>query len=209
MAFSTDSHDTTAMLDRVAAGNSPALEQLLSLHRPYLKRVIEMRMEPALRTRVDASDVAQETQIMITNGIEQFIKHRPTSFRIWIRRKALDQLKDQRRRHIGAMKRSTLMERNISDVSSIEIARKLLSSSPSKMLGQIELREQVYGLIEQLSEIYREVLVLRHAEELTNAEVADLLDIDPNTARQRYGRALQKLHRLFTDNGIGVDGAKE
>ena len=66
MTFSTDSRDTTAMLDRVAAGSPAALEQLLSLHRPYLKRVIEMRMEPALRTRVDASDVAQEAQIMIT-----------------------------------------------------------------------------------------------------------------------------------------------
>ena len=71
-----------------------------------------MRMDPALRARVDASDVAQETQSMITKGIEQFIKLRPTSFRIWIRRKALDQLKDQRRRHIGAMKRSVLMEQN-------------------------------------------------------------------------------------------------
>ena len=66
MAFSTDSHDTTAMLDKVAAGSPAALEHLLALHRPYLKRVIEMRMEPALRTRVDASDVAQETQIVIT-----------------------------------------------------------------------------------------------------------------------------------------------
>ena len=100
------------------------------------------------------------------------------------------------------------MEKNIADVSSNEIARKLLSNSPSKILRQIELRERVYRLIEQLSPIYREVLVLRHAEELSNAEVAELLEIDPNTARQRYGRALQKLHRLFAEHGIGVDGEK-
>ena len=209
MAFSTDSHDTTAMLDKVAAGSPAALEHLLALHRPYLKRVIEMRMEPALRTRVDASDVAQETQIVITKNIGQFIKCRPTSFRIWIRQKALDQLRDQRRRHIATAKRSVVMEQNITDVSSIEIARKLLANSPSKILGQIELRERVYRLIEQLGEIYREVLVLRHAEELTNAEVAELLDIAPDTARRRYGRALRKLHQLFADNGIGMDGAKE
>ena len=209
MTFSTDSHDTTAMLDSVAAGSPAALEHLLSLHRPYLKRVIEMRMEPAMRTRIDASDVAQETQIMITKQIEQFIKYRPTSFRIWIRQKALDQLRDQRRRHIATNKRSVLMEQNISDVSSMEIARKLLSNSPSEILGQIELRERVHRLIEQLGEIYREVLVLRHAEELTNAEVATLLEIAPDTARRRYGRALRKLHQLFAEDGIGMDGEKE
>ena len=132
MAFSIDSEDTATMLDKVAAGSPTALERLLEVHRPFLKRVIEMRMERALRSRIDASDVAQEAQIMISRGIEQFIKRRPTSFRIWIRRKALDQLKDERRRHIGAMKRSVLAEQNISDVSSIEIARKLLSNSPSR-----------------------------------------------------------------------------
>jgi RNA polymerase sigma-70 factor (ECF subfamily) len=209
MTFSTDSDDTTALLDRVAAGDVVALGHLLNLHRPYLKRVIDMRMDPALRARVDASDVVQETQVEIAKDIEKFIQQRPTSFRIWIRRKGLDHLAEQRRRHIRTMKRSVLVEQNISDVSSIAIARKLLSNSPSKILGQIELREQVYRLIDQLSDIYREVLVLRHAEELTNAEVADLLEIDPNTARQRYGRAIHKLYRLFAENGIGIDGAKE
>ena len=209
MTFSTDSDDTTALLDRVAAGDVVALGHLLNLHRPYLKRVIDMRMDPALRARVDASDVVQETQVEIAKDIEKFIQQRPTSFRIWIRRKGLDHLADQRRRHIRTMKRSVLVEQNISDVSSIAIARKLFSKSPSKILGQIELREQVYRLIDQLSDIYREVLVLRHAEELTNAEVADLLEIDPNTARQRYGRAIHKLYRLFAENGIGIDGAKE
>ena len=209
MAFSTDSDDTTALLDRVAAGDSAALERLLRLHRPYLKRVVQMRMEPALRARVDASDVVQEAQLVIAKGIDNFIEHRPTSFRIWIRRKGLDQLIDQQRRHIGAEKRSVLKEQHLSDVSSLAIARKLLSKTPSKILSQIELRERVYSLIEQLGEKHREILVLRHAEELSNTEAADLLDIDPNTARQRYGRAIRQLHQLFAENGIGADGTKE
>ena len=115
---------------------------------------------------------------------------------------------DQRRRHIGAEKRSVLKERHLSDVSSIAIARRLLSSTPSKILEQIELRERVHALISQLSEKNREMLVMRHAEELSNAEVADLLDIDPNTARQRYGRALRQLAQLFEENNIGRDGLK-
>ena len=75
-------------------------------------------------------------------------------------------------------------------------------------MSRIELREQVYGLIEQLSEKNREVLVLRLAEELSNAEVAEVLEISPATARKRYGRALLKLHQLFAEHGIGANGSR-
>ena len=207
MTFSTDSDQTASLLDRVAAGNPAALEHLLQLHRPYLKRVVQLRLDPAVTARVDASDVVQETQIVIAKRIGDFIKRRPTSFRIWIRRKALEQLVDQLRRHVGAKKRSVYKEQHLSDISSIAIARKLLSDTPSKILQKIELQEQVRGLIEQLSENDREVLSLRHVEGLSNTEVADLLDIDPNTARQRYGRALRRFHRLLAESDISVDGA--
>lgn len=209
MVFSTDSQDTTDLLEKIATGDSAALDQLLQLHRPYLVRLIQMRIDPALKARVDASDVAQEAQVAIVDEIDDFLKNRPTSFRIWIRRKVLDQLIAQRRRHIGAMKRSVLKEQNMSNVSSFAIAKKLLTNTPSQILSRIELQEQVYGLIEQLSEKNREVLVLRHAEDLSNSEVAEVLEIPPGTARKRYGRALLKLHQLFTEHGIGADGTKE
>ena len=208
MAYSNDSDDTTALLDGVADGDPNALDRLLRLHRPYLKRIVQVRMEPALKARVDESDVVQEAQIVIARRINNFVKNRTTSFRLWVRRKVLDQLIEQQRRHIGAEKRSLLNEQHISNVSSMAIARKLLSNTPSKILSQIELREQVYRLIEQLGEKHREMLVLRHAEELSNKEVADLLGIDPNTARQRYGRAVRQLHQLFAEHGIGMDGTR-
>ena len=143
MAYSTDSDQTTDLLDRVAAGDRAALDRLLRLHRDYLKRVAQMRIEPALMARVDASDVVQETQVVIARRIGDFIQRRPTSFRLWIRRKALEQLADQRRRHIGAEKRSILKEQNVSNVSSMAIARKLLTNTPSKIVRKIELQEQV------------------------------------------------------------------
>ena len=209
MVFSTDSQDTTDLLEKIATGDSASIDQLLQLHRPYLVRLIQMRIDPALKARVDASDVAQEAQVAIVDEIDDFLKNRPTSFRIWIRRKVLDQLIAQRRRHIGAMKRSVLKEQNMSNVSSFAIAKKLLTNTPSQILSRIELQEQVYGLIEQLSEKNREVLVLRHAEDLSNSETAEVLEIPPGTARKRYGRALLKLHQLFAEHGIGADGTKE
>ena len=209
MAYSTDSDQTTDLLDQVAAGDPAALDHLLQLHRNYLKRVAQMRIEPALMARVDASDVVQETQVVIAKRIGDFIQRRPTSFRLWIRRKALEQLADQRRRHIGAAKRSILKEQNMSNVSSIAIARKLLTNTPSKIVRKIELQKQVQEVIEQMSENDREVLTLRHAEGLSNNEVADILEIDPNTGRQRYGRALRRLHQLLMENDISMNTSLE
>ena len=209
MAIPMDSQDTTDLLEEIATGDLAALERLLQLHRPYLNRLVRMRIEPALNARVDASDVVQEVLLAIANGIDDFIRKRPTSFRIWARRKVLDELIAQRRQHVGALKRSVLKEQNLSNVSSFEIARKLMTNTPSKILSRIELQQQVYGLIEQLSEKNREVLVLRLVEELSNSEVAEVLELPPATVQKRYGRALLKLHQLLAEHGIGAEGIKE
>ena len=208
MTFSTDSIETNRLLEHIAAGDLLALESLLRLHRPYLRRVAQMRIDSAIAARVDASDVVQEVQLVIAKRIDDFITRRPSSLRIWMRRKVLEQLVDQRRRHLGAQKRSVLNEQRVSNVSSVAIARKLLSNTPSKVLRKIELQEQVAELIEQLSENDREILSLRHADGLTNVEVADLLGIEPDTARKRHGRALLRAHRLLAENNISMDGTR-
>lgn len=204
--YSSDCDQTSVLLDGVAAGEAAALERLLQLHRPCLKQIVRSRLSPALATRVDASDIVQETQIEIAKRIDDFITRRPTTFRIWIRRKALEKLVDQRRRHVTAKRRSVLSERQISDVSSLAIACSLPLSSPSQKLRRVELQEQVRELIEQLSEQHREMLLLRHVEGLSNSEVADLLGVHPNTGRQRYGRALRQLHKLLAGHDISLGG---
>ena len=93
----------------------------------------------------------------------------------------------------------------MSSVSSIAIARRLFSNTPSKILRQLELHEQVAKLVEQLAENDREILTLRHAEGLTNVEIADLLGIEPDAARKRHGRALRRIHRLLQENNISLD----
>ena len=182
-----------------------ALDRLLELHRPYLTRLIQARIDPSMVARVDASDVVQEAQIIISERIADFISQRPTSFRLWIRGKTLEQLIQQRRRHIGAQKRSVLLEQSMTDVSSLAIARNLLSSSPSRQLRKVELHQQVVALIDELSENDKAILSLRHIEALSNSEVADLLEMTPNTARQRYGRALRRLHQLLASHNIVLD----
>src|SRR5262245_46076883 len=102
----SDAEETGTLLRQIEQGNSAAVERLLELYRPYLKRVIDLRLDPELRTRLDPSDLVQETQMVAMQRMHDFLKRRPTSFRLWLRRKALEQLVNARRVHIGAAKRS-------------------------------------------------------------------------------------------------------
>lgn len=208
MTYSSDSAQTEELLKKVADGNTSALDHLLQLHRPYLSRLISYRMSPELNSRVDPSDIVQETHIVIVKRIKDFLRHRPISFRIWMRRTALEQLVDQRRRHIGAERRSVYREKETMD-SSHAIARALFTETPSKVLQRDELQAQIHEVIDGLGETDREILTLRHAEGLSNAEAADLLNIKPDSVRRRYGRALLRLHRQLAANGISMDRVGE
>ena len=88
---------TERLLELASQGDAQALEQLLSEHRPYLRRLIELRLDDDLHARVDPSDVVQETQIVAVRRIDEFLKRRPTSFRLWLRSKALEKLVEIRR----------------------------------------------------------------------------------------------------------------
>ena len=190
-----DSTNTDRLLQRVTAGDPVALNELISNHRSYLHKVVDLRMEDELRVRIDPSDVVQQTQLVASQRIDDFLLRRPASFRIWLRLKALEQLVDMQRRHVNAAKRSVRREVRISDRSSIAIARGLFVAAPSQQLRRKEQTAQVHAALESMSESDREVLLLRHVEELTNIEVADVLDIDAASASQRYGRALRRLRQ--------------
>jgi RNA polymerase sigma-70 factor (ECF subfamily) len=169
-----------------------------------LKRVVDARLEPRLRGRIDPSDVVQETLVVASGRIEDFLSRRPTSFRIWLRRKALDQLIDQRRFH-RRRKRDVTNEELLSDASSLAIARGLAVGSVSRSTMRRELVAQVRAAMEQLSETDREVLLLRHAEGLSNAEVAEVMELEPKAASARYGRAVLRLSAELRKQGIRQD----
>src|SRR6185436_117064 len=133
MAPNYDSSETDRLLARVAQGDALACEQLLGRERDYLRRLLEARMEPALRQRVDASDVIQETLVEANRRMDDFLKRRPTTFRLWLRRKALEQLVNSRRHHF-AFKRAADRETPMSDASSLAIARHLVAPRASAVL---------------------------------------------------------------------------
>lgn len=197
----TDSGTTADLLAAVERGDGSAVNQLLALHRSYLKRVVDVRLDSGLRGRIDPSDVVQETLMVASRRIKDFLIRRPTSFRIWLRRKALERLIDERRFH-HRQKRDVANEVLLSDASSLAVARGLIGDSVSQRMTRHELLNQVRGAMEQLSATDREVLLLRHAEELTNEEAAEVMEIGPKTASARYGRAVLHLSAELRRQGI-------
>ena len=84
------------------------------------------------------------------------------------------------------------------------LARPLLAAapSPSQQLEARELAQRLGRAVAGLAEADREILLLRHAEDLSFREIACLLDIEPAAARKRFGRALIRLQNVLIEQGL-------
>jgi RNA polymerase sigma-70 factor (ECF subfamily) len=199
-----DPVETQRLLGAARAGDRRAVEELFARHRPYLRRLIEVRLEPQLHPRVDASDVVQEAQLEAARRLESYLQEPALPFRLWLRQLACERLLMQRRYHRGAARRSRDREVPLPDHSSLLLARRLLAagSTPSQRLDREELVRRVRQAVAQLPTLDREILVMRTFEELSYQEVAYLLGVDAAAARKRHGRALLRLHQLLSADGL-------
>jgi RNA polymerase sigma-70 factor (ECF subfamily) len=91
--------DTDVLLDRAAAGDSTARQQLLGRHRNRLKRMVAVRLDPRLAARVDPSDVVQEALADAARKLSDYLARRPLPFYPWLRRLAWERLVKLHRRH--------------------------------------------------------------------------------------------------------------
>lgn len=199
-----DSAQTAALLELVRRGDRQAFDRLFALHRPYLCRVVELRLDRRLRARVDPSDVVQEAQLEAFRRLPDFFERRPMAFRLWLRKTAQERLLMLRRFHLGAEKRAAQREVPLPEESSILLARQMLAPNPtaSQLLMNQERTRRLREAVGQLSEGDREILALRNLEALSNAEAAEVLGIDPAAASRRYGRALLRLRKILVACGF-------
>jgi RNA polymerase sigma-70 factor (ECF subfamily) len=198
-----DSAQTQGLLDRAGQGDAQALEQLLTRYRPDLYSLVEFHLDPRLRARLDPSDVVQEAQLELVRRLGDFLQRRPMPFHLWVRKMAYDRLLNLRRDHRRA-RRSVAREVAWPERSSLLLARPLLASgpSPSRQAEAREFAQRVGRAVAGLAEADREILTMRHAEDLAYEEIACLLDVEPAAARKRYGRALIRLQKVLTEHGV-------
>jgi RNA polymerase sigma-70 factor (ECF subfamily) len=199
-----DSAETQHLLEQVRAGDRGAFEKLFGQFRGDLCRFVELRLDPKLRPRVDASDVVQETQLEVFQRLADYLERRPMPFRLWLRKTAYERLEKIRRRHVETSRRTVEREVPLPDQSSLLLAQKILAegSTPSQQLSRKELVPRLRRALSQLPEADREVLLLRTVEGLSYQEVGYLLGIEPATARKRQARALVRLHRILFEGGL-------
>jgi RNA polymerase sigma-70 factor, ECF subfamily len=199
-----DSTATAGLLDRIEQGDRSAVEVLLSRSRAGLRAFVRARLDPELGTRLDPSDVVQETQMELARRLPEFLRQRPMPFHIWVRRKAHERLVNLRRDHRNTMRRSVAREARWPEHSSLLLARPFLARGPSPS-EQVEAREfasRVARAVEQLPVADREILLMRHAEDLPYEEIGLVLSIEQAAARKRYGRALLRLRQVLLDHGV-------
>ena len=193
------------LLTRLKAGDEKALGELYSLHRDRLKQMLEFRMDRRLRGRADASDILQEVYIDAHERMRHYLKKPEMSFYIWLRQLTTQRLIDIHRRHLLAEKRDARQEisihRRMAAATSASMAALLVArlASPSQMAMRAELVEQIENALEKMDAVDREVLALRHFEELRNGEVAEVLGLKPAAASNRYVRALSRLRDVLEE----------
>jgi RNA polymerase sigma-70 factor (ECF subfamily) len=200
-----DNVDVLHLLQQAGTGDRQAFEQLLARYRPGLRAFIELRLGPDVRARVDPSDVVQEAQLEAFVRLGDYLERRPMPFHLWLRKTAYERLLKVQRHHAAAQ-RSVNREVNLPDQSSILLAQRLRPQAPGpeQRLCQGEMVAQVHQALAQLSELDREVLLMRHIEELPYEDIGHVLGLGPATARKRYGRALLKLRKaLFEEEPEG------
>jgi RNA polymerase sigma-70 factor (ECF subfamily) len=202
---STNSDDDLSVLvDRIVAGDKAALAKLFTTFRPRLWRMVNFRMHPQLRGRIDPDDVLQEAWIRATDRISSFILDASRSSFVWFRMIVIQALADLQRHHLGAEKRSAKKEISLNSAWKTDSTSSLLSfhlqghlTSPSSALSRVEVVRQIDTIVQGMEQIDREVLALRHFEQLTNGETAQVLGMSEQAASARYIRALQRLKGIL------------
>lgn len=195
--------DDPQLRQRLRDDPDRVLAEQFTKHHPRLRRLVAFRMDPMAISRVDPDDVLQEAWLAARSRLDSYLESTAMSIYVWLRLIALQTIIDVHRRHLGAKMRDAFREVSIEQAQSSDtsqaIARQLLGaeSSPSQALMRDEASRRLEQVINNMESIDREVLALRHFEELSNNEVAEVLGIQVKAASIRYIRALKRLKEIL------------
>jgi RNA polymerase sigma-70 factor (ECF subfamily) len=198
-----DQDETLNLLQGAERGDRDAVDRLMDRHRDSLHRMVRCRLNPGVAGRIDASDIVQEALLTASRRLADYLHYPRMPFHAWLRQLARDRLADAYR-HELADKRDVAREQAmpIQDASSLDPVAQLRDSelTPAAMLLRKEFANRFHEALQQLQEESREIVLMRHAEQLSNSQAAELLGISEPAAGMRYLRALRQLKSILGDS---------
>ena len=211
--MSADTRTNEELLDAARNGDEAALAVLVERHRDRLERMVRLRMDRRLQGRVDPADIVQEAYLAVRGKFPQYSPDPRLPFFLWLRLEVGQKLVDVHRFHLGAKMRDAGQEVSLHrgplpPVTSLSLAEQLLGklTTASHAAMRVELKVRVQEALNSMDPHDREVLILRHFEELSNAEAAQVLGIKASAAVNRYVRALKRLKDVFQGMPGGIEG---
>jgi RNA polymerase sigma-70 factor (ECF subfamily) len=188
------------LTERLRQGDAAAAGELFTLCRPRLRSMVKLRLDRRLRGRVDPSDVLQEAFLDVQKKAAEFAAKTDLPPYLWLRLITAEQVVLHHRRHLGARMRDagqevSLYRGGLPFATTHSLANLLLGREPSPSQAAIRAERQLrlQEALNQLDPLDREVLALRHFEDLSNAETATALGLTKTAASNRYVRALKRL----------------
>jgi RNA polymerase sigma-70 factor (ECF subfamily) len=201
---STGSDEEPDLLRRAADGDQEALRAVFEGYRDRLKRMVHLRLSSRLAGRVDDSDVVQEAMLDVSKRLDEYLKEPKTSFFLWLRNVTALKLAEVHCRHLGTQLRDadrevTLHRGGLPMADSVSLAAQLLGklTAPSQAAIKAETRILVQEALNSMDPIDREVLALKHFEQLSTAEIAEVLGLSKAGAGSRYLRAIKRLREIL------------
>jgi RNA polymerase sigma-70 factor (ECF subfamily) len=208
----SDPSELQDLLNQARAGDPEALARVFGHYRERLRRMVQLRLDRRLQGRVDPSDVLQETYLDLARRAGDGFSLPNIPFFLWLRLLTGQRLLALHRQHLGAKMRDVgqevaLRHGAMPQATSASLAAQLLGhlTSPSEAAIRAELQLRLQEALNSMDPLDREVLVLRHFEELSNQETAEVLGLQKAAASNRYVRALKRLGAILS----GIPGFLE
>jgi RNA polymerase sigma-70 factor (ECF subfamily) len=201
----SDSSEAGEIVRPETGGAERELVELFARHRDRLRRMVQIRLDRRLQGRLDPSDVLQEAQIDILRRAGEYTANPLMSPFLWVRLVTAQRLMILHRHHLGTQMRAAgqevaLFRGALPEADSVSLAALLLGrlTSPTRAAQRAETKIRLQEALNTMDPIDREVLTLRHFEELSNSETAEVLGIGKTAACNRYVRALKRLKEILT-----------
>lgn len=198
--------DPLRLLEHLRQEGQQGLAVYFQQLRQRLARIVAFRLDRRLGGRVSESDVLQETYVRAAKRLDHYLDQaEPPPLFVWLRMELQQQLIDIHRAHLATEKRDVRKEigmfgfadpNGTSRAMAYELSAHM--TSPSQLLRRAEQLAWLESALNQMNDLDREVIALRHFEELSNEETAQVLQISPDASSKRYLRALKRLKEIST-----------